>query len=156
MLLAKNAGVDLYVNISGVPMVFCSELNTFFDQVYNLDWLAMELQVQGFNYLIPIGTKIPQTTDGIAGLKNAYQQVLIQAVNNGVLAPGTWTAAVPPGIPQALFLSNMARVGYYTWSTPIGQQLPADRVARKAPLIQIAVKLAGAVHSSNVLVQVNE
>ena len=153
---AQAAGIDIYVNISGIPMVFCSSENTFFDQVYNNDWLAMALQVAGFNYLIPTSFKIPQTSDGMNGLRDAYAQVCAQAKDAGVLAPGTWTTAVPAGVPQALFLSNIQRVGYYIWFKPIGQQSVADRAARKAPLIQIAAKLAGAIHSSNVLVQVNE
>jgi len=42
--------------------------------------------------------------------------------------------------------------GYYTYSIPIAQQAQTDRELRKAPLVQIAVKRAGAIHSSDVLV----
>jgi hypothetical protein len=153
---AKTAGIDTYVSVAGIPMVFSTGANTFFDEVYNKDWLAMELQVAGFNYLIPTSFKIPQTNAGMEGLKGAYRKVCAQSVDNGVAAPGTWTAAVPPGIPQELFMSNIENVGYFVWSLPLSQQSTADRVARKAPLVQIALKLAGAIHSSNVLVQVNQ
>jgi len=152
---AKTAGIDTYVSVAGIPMVFSTGANVFFDEVYNKDWLAMELQVAGFNYLIPTSFKIPQTNSGMEGLKGAYRKVCAQSVDNGVAAPGTWTAAVPPGIPQELFMSNIENVGYFVWSLPISRQSSADRIARKAPLVQIALKLAGAIHSSNVIVQVN-
>ena len=47
---------------------------------------------------------------------------------------------------------NIIDTGYYIYSLPIAQQSQVDRDARKAPLVQIAVKLAGAIHSSTVLV----
>jgi hypothetical protein len=156
MALAKAAGIDVYVNVGGIQMVFCSGKNTFFDEVYNDDWLAMALQVAGFNYLMPVSFKIPQTDDGMHGLADAYRGVCKQAKDAGVAAPSTWTAAVPAGVPAALFLSNIARIGYYVWFKPVGQQSASDRADRKAPLVQIAIKLAGAIHSSNVLVQVQE
>ncbi len=156
LALALAAGVDVYVSVAGIPMVFCSGKNVFFDEVYNEDWLSMALQVSGFNYLIPNSFKIPQTETGMEGLRNAYRRVCAQAVDADVAAPGAWTAAVPAGVNQALFLSNIANVGYFVWSQPIAKQNSSDRAARKAPLVQIALKLAGALHSSNCLVSVNE
>ena len=41
-------------------------------------------------------------------------------------------------------------------STPKETRHLAAREARKAPVVQIAAKLAGAVHSSNVIVNVNK
>ena len=155
MAMAKAAGIDVYVNISGIFMVFCSSANTWWDTVYNTDWFSMNLQVAGFNYLIPVNFKIPQTTDGMNGLRDAYQTVCNTAITSGVAAPGKWTAAVPVGVSSALFLSNIQRVGYYIWFRPIGDQAPSDRAARKAPPIQVALKFAGAIHSSNVIVQLN-
>lgn len=154
--LAQTAGIDVYVSIAGVPAVFCSGANQWFDQVYNNDWFSGALQVAGFNFLMPISFKIPQTEEGITGLKGAYAGICAQAVTAGVLAPGTWTGAIPAGVPQKLFLQNIANVGYYVFSKPIASQSQADRSARKAPLIQIAAKLAGAVQSSNVLVQMQQ
>lgn len=154
--LAQTAGIDVYVSIAGVPAVFSSGANQWFDQVYNDDWFAGALQVAGFNYLMPINFKIPQTEEGISGLKDAYRAVCEQAKTAGVLAPGAWTGAVPAGVPQKLFLQNIANVGYFVFSQPVAKQSPADRAARKAPLVQIAAKLAGAVHKSNVLVQMQQ
>ncbi len=154
--LAQTAGIDVYVSIAGVPAVFCSGENQWFDQVYNDDWFANALQVEGFNFLMPISFKVPQTEEGISGLKDAYRRICEQAKTVGVIAPGTWTGAVPAGVPQALFLQNIENVGYFVYSQPIKNQSTADRADRKAPLVQIAAKLAGAVQSSNVLVQVQQ
>jgi hypothetical protein len=153
---ALAAGIDVYVSVAGIPMVFCSGLNTWFDQVYNDDWFAFALQVAGFNYLIPTSFKIPQTEEGMSGLKDAYRAICEQAKTTGVLAPGAWTGAVPAGVPQRLFLDNIANVGYFVYSQSIAKQNVSDRAQRKAPLVQIAAKLAGAIHSSNVLVNVQQ
>lgn len=154
--LAQTAGIDVYVSIAGVPCVFCSGANTWFDQVYNNDWFAQALQVAGFNFLMPVSFKVPQTEEGISGLKGAYRAVCEQAKAAGVIAPGAWTGAVPAGVPQALFLSNILNVGYFVYSQPVALQSQSARNARSAPLVQIAAKLAGAVQSSNVLVQMQQ
>lgn len=156
LALAETAGIDVYVSIAGIPSVFCSGANQWFDQVYNDDWFAQALQVAGFNYLMPIAFKIPQTEEGMNGLKNAYRAVCEQAKTAGVLAPGAWTGAVPAGVPQVLFQSNITNVGYFVFSQPVALQSQASRNARSAPLVQIAAKLAGAIQSSNVLVQMEQ
>jgi hypothetical protein len=152
---AQVAGVDVYVNESGYPCLFTSGANVFFDEVYNKDWLKFALQTNGFNYLAGSNSKIPQTEDGMAGLKDAYRKAAALAVKNGVAAPGSWTASDTFGDPVSL-KKNIADIGYYIYSTPVADQSSADRADRKAPLIQIALKLAGAIHSSSVLVVVNE
>ena len=115
----------------------------------------MLLASEGFNYLAGSNTKIPQTEEGIAGLKDAYTQTAVQGVRNGVLAPGAWTSSDTFGDPVSL-RKNVQDLGYYRYSTPVALQSSADRAARKAPLIQFALKFAGAVHSSSVLVEINE
>lgn len=154
LVLALAAGADTYVPIQGVPKVFCSGLNSFYDQVYNLCWLVGGLQVAGFNYLAQSNTKIPQTESGMDGLKTAYRAVCEQGVTNQYMAPGTWTSSTTFGV-QADFLGNISQRGYYIYSVPIGQQSQANRAARQAPLVQIAVKQAGAIQSSSVIVNVN-
>lgn len=155
LMAALTAGADTYVSLQGVPAVFTSGGNQYFDQVYNLQWFVGALQVAGFNYLAGSSTKIPQTEQGMSGLKGAYRQVCQQAVANQYLAPGAWNSSSSFGN-QVDFLSNIANTGYYIYSTPVAQQSQADRVARQAPLCQIAVKAAGAIQSSAVQVIVNQ
>lgn len=150
----KTAGVDTYVSIEGVACVFSTGANGFFDEVFNELWFVNAIQTAGFNYLRQTNTKIPQTEAGMTGLKNAYAQVCVRGVNNGFIAPGAWNSSDVFGNPD-LFKRNIETSGFYVYSTPVAQQSKADREARKAPLVQIAVKTAGAIHSTNVMIYVN-
>lgn len=151
---ADTAGVDVYVSIGGVPSVVCSGKNAFYDEVYNELWLKLALSTSGFNYLRQTNAKIPQTEEGMEGLKNEYRKVLQQAVVNGFLAPGAWTSPDTFGNAESL-VRSVKDIGYYVYSQPVGQQAQVDREARKAPLVQIAAKTAGAIHKSNVTVNIN-
>jgi hypothetical protein len=153
--LAQAAGVDVYVNISGLAKLFTSGSNYYFDNVYNQLWLAFALQTAGFNYLAGTNSKIPQTEEGVAGLKDAYRKVCEQAKAAGVIAGGSWTAPDTFGDVVAL-RRNVSDLGYYIYSLPVTLQSQSDRESRIAPLVQIAAKLAGAVHSSNVVVNINK
>lgn len=152
--LALAAGADTYISLQGVAKVFCSGANSFFDQVYNLQWFVGALQVAGFNYLAQSSTKIPQTESGMDGLKGAYRNICEQGITNQYGAPGTWNSSTTFGN-QSDFLANISQRGYYIFSLPISQQSQTDRVARKAPLVQIAFKEAGAIQSSTVIVNIN-
>lgn len=152
--LCQACGADAYVNIAGVAKTFTSGANGFFDQVYNRCWFLGALEVAGFNALAKVSTKVPQTEPGMTLLKGAYRLVCERAVRNGYVAPGAWNSADRFGDVEAM-LRNIEEVGYYIYSLPVNQQAQTDREARKAPLIQIAIKEAGAIHSSNVLVYIN-
>lgn len=152
--LAQTAGADCYVSLQGVPKVFCSGANQFFDQVYNLQWFVGALQIAGFNFLAQSATKIPQTEQGMDGLKSAYRNICEQAVTNQYSAPGEWNSSTTFGN-QANFIANIQQRGYYIFSQPVSQQSQTAREARTAPLVQIALKEAGAIHKSSVIVYVN-
>ncbi len=151
---AADAGADVYASFQGVAKVFTSGANSFFDQVYNLQWFVGALQVAGFNYLAQSSTKVPQTEAGMDGLKGAYRAVCEQAVTNQYSAPGAWNSPTTFGN-QADLLQNVAQRGYYIYSLPVAKQLQVDRAARVAPLVQIAIKEAGAIQKSTVIVNVN-
>ena len=150
----KTAGVDVYISIAGSPCAFSNGANGFFDDVFNELWFVNALQTAGFNFLKQTNTKVPQTEAGMTALKNAYAQVCVRGVNNGFIAPGKWTLPDTFGNPD-LFNRNIETSGFYVYSTPVAQQTPADREARKAPLCQIAAKTAGAIHSTNIMVYIN-
>ena len=150
---AKQNGVDIYGNTEGLSCVYSFDNGAYTDEVTGELWFKKALEVSGFNYLRKTNTKISQTEAGMAGLKNAYETRCIQAIRNGMIAPGTWNDSVPFGNPDD-FLRNIEEKGYYIYSLPIAQQQQAEREQRIAPVVQIAVKLAGAFHSSNVIVNV--
>lgn len=146
----KNAGVDFYGDF-GVPKVFTSGANLFFDQIYTRLAFKLRLTIAGFNFLATTNTKIPQTEEGMNGLKGAYRTVCNQFVQNGVFAPGTWLSSTTFGKPED-HIRNIKDHGYYIYSMPISAQSLADRTARKAPATYIAAKDAGAIHSADVSV----
>lgn len=150
---ANLNGVDIYGNTGGLACVYSNDNNGYTDDVVNLLRLCKDLEVGGFNYLRQTNTKIPQTEKGMTGLKSAYAEVCERFVNNGTVAPGSWNTAIPFGNPE-LFRENIEKTGYYIYSIPIAKQSQVDREARKAPVCQIGLKLAGSIHFSNVLVTV--
>lgn len=151
---ADAAGVDVYGSFGGFSCLYTSGANEFFDQAYQRQWLVFALQTAGFNYLVGVGTKVPQTEDGMNGLKDAYIQVLKQAVANGYLGVGLiWNSATSFGN-RADLVRNVLETGFYIYSLPISQQSQAARAARQAPVVQIAAQEAGAIHSSAVIVTV--
>ncbi len=154
LVACQAAGVSVYISIGGIPKLYTSGENGWFDEVYNQFWFGFALQTAGFNYLATSATKIPQTEIGMEGLKNVYRKVCQQAVTNGFIAPGSWTSADTFG-PNGALVRNIGDQGYYVFSQPIIDQDPTDRAARNAPLVQIAIKAAGAIQHSDVIVNVN-
>lgn len=152
--IAKTNGVDIYAATEGLSCVYSFDNGYYTDDATNLLWLKKALEVSGFNYLRKTDTKIPQTETGMAGLKNAYEQRCSQGVRNGVIGTGLlWNDSIPFGDP-ADFQRNIQEKGYYIYSLPIALQNQAEREQRIAPVVQIAIKLSGAIHSSNLIVQV--
>ncbi len=151
---ADTAGVDLYVSYAGVPSVFSTGGNDFFDNPYSDLALKFALETAGFNYLRQTNTKVPQTEPGMNGLKAAYAGICTQFVRAGAMAPGSWTSSETFGDPQ-IFTNNIMAQGYYIYSQPVAQQNASDRDDRIAPLVQIAIKRAGAIHKGDVIVLVN-
>jgi hypothetical protein len=129
------AGVDVYANIAGLPKVISNGANGFADSVYSLIWFVGKLQVNGFNALATVSTKIPQTEPGMSILKGAYRQACEQGINCGYIAAGAWNSGERFGNPDDM-LRNISDRGYYIYSQPVNQQSQSDREDRKAPLIQ--------------------
>ena len=147
----QTYGVGCYGLIQGVPAFIASggSANVFWDNIYNQLWFTNALQVAYANVLKTTNTKVPQTEPGMTMLKNALLAVCQQGVVNGYIAPGTWNGTDTFG-DQLSFMRNIAQNGYYVWSAPISQQAQTDRAARKAPLCQLAIKLAGAINTGAV------
>lgn len=123
----------------------------YFDEIHGLDWLADAMQNALYNLLYQTATKIPQTEDGQAQLNAEVSRVCDEAVNNGLVAPGVWNADSFGNLNRGDFLKR----GYYVYSAPLSSQAQAEREQRKAVPIQVAIKLAGAVHTVDVIVNVN-
>ena len=151
--LCVTNGIDAYVSF-GIGGVLSTGGNDYFDNQYMNLALKFALEANGFNYLKQTNTKVPQTESGMSGLKSAYGVVANQFVKNGFIAAGSWTSSETFGDPE-IFRENIANFGFYIYSQSIVDQLATDRALRKAPLCQIAIKRAGAIQSSDVIVVVN-
>jgi hypothetical protein len=151
-LATKNCNV--YVNFNNNTAILQQGQvanGYYFDEMHGTDWLQNQIQTDIYNALYSSPTKIPQTDVGIASLATIVAQDCQMAVNNGFVAPGVWTGP-PVG---ALVTGQMLSTGFYVFQPSVALQSVADRAARKAPTIQAAIKLAGAVHFSNIIVSVN-
>lgn len=151
-LEAKNCNVFVaYNNNTAIiePGVVAS--GEFLDVITGTDWLALSVQTSVYNLLYTSTTKIPQTDAGNHLLTTTIEGVLSQAVANGLLAPGIWQTGGFGALAQGDFLPK----GFYVYAPPIALQNAADRAARKSVTIQVAAKLAGAIHTVNVIINVN-
>lgn len=123
----------------------------YIDETHGLDWLQDAVQTAVWNLLYTSTTKIGQDEAGSTALVSCISRVLDQGVTNGLIAPGVWQGDEFGELSQGDTLST----GYYVYIQPLAEQLQADREARKAPAIQVAVKLRGAIHFVDVSIIVN-
>ncbi|MBA8051908.1 DUF3383 domain-containing protein [Klebsiella michiganensis] len=122
----------------------------FFDERHGLDWLQNYVQTNLYNLLYTSTTKIPQTDAGVTRLMTNVEASLDQAVNNGLIAPGVWNGGPIGQIESGDTLTK----GYYVYADAVANQAQSDREARKSPVIQAAIKLAGAIHYGDVQINV--
>jgi len=148
---SKNCNVYVYyANDTAIIQQGVMANGDFFDERHGLDWLQDYIQTNLFNLLYTSTTKIPQTEVGVTRLITNVESSLEQAANNGLVAPGVWNGGDLGQISSGDTLTK----GYYVYATPLTQQSQADREKRKSPLIQCAIKLAGAIHYADVQVNV--
>jgi hypothetical protein len=152
--LCAAAGVDCYAYYGGsFPGVISNGANKFMDEVTNLIWLATTLQVEVFDALAIVPTKIPYTDAGISIIKSVIRLVMTRAVANGYLAPGEWPSSFTFGSQQD-FLSNIEQYGFYIYAQAVAKVLANLRQNRISPLVQVAGLEAGAVHQVGMVVNV--
>ena len=144
---AKQYGVDLYGSTQGYSCYYSFDNGAFIDEIVMDMFLKSKLEVAIFNALATTNSKVPQTEAGVAVIKSAIQNILTQGVRNGYIAAGKWNSPANRFGNVEDFDANIEQHGYYIYSQPVSQQAQADREARKCPLIQIAVKRSGAIHS---------
>ena len=155
-ILAQAAaiGADCFVSLEGLAKVISNPQNgMYFDQITNQIWFVNTIQRNTFNVLATTRTKVPQTDAGLESIMKAIRNVCVQAVTNGMLAPGEWNSNDYFGT-QEDFLRNIREFGYYIYHQPVAEQAQSEREQRKAPQFQVAAKEAGAVHSANILVYI--
>ena len=151
---AKAVGLDLYTTIKDVAVTLTSGANDFMDNRYNIIAFIDAVQTDMFNLLKQTGTKIPQTTPGVNKLVDQGEKTTRGFVRAGVFAPGTWTSPDRFGV-EEVFDRSIDQFGFYWLAGRLSDQSQADRQDRKSPVLQAAVKNAGAIHSVSVIINFN-
>ena len=70
---------------------------------------------------------------------------------NGLLGEGQWNGDSFGSLEIGDYLTK----AFYVFANSLDDQAQSEREARKAPVFQIAAKLAGATHFADVIVAVN-
>lgn len=149
----KNNNGNVYVN-RGIYYNMLEEGvmadGSFFDEIIYLDKFKNDCQLSIMDLLMQ-NAKIPQTEAGMTRIHRVLADVCEQYARIGFLAAGVWNGNDILKLKQGDTLPN----GYMIQSEPIDEQPQSDRDNRIAPPIYIALKLAGAIHSVIVQVDVN-
>ncbi|WP_284084905.1 DUF3383 family protein [Acinetobacter nosocomialis] len=151
-LAAKNCNV--YAGYNNDTAIFQEGVmtdGTFFDEIHGLDWYQNYLETALFNLYYTNTTKIPQTGAGVNRQCAVLERACQQGVTNGLLGPGRWNGDSFGVLSTGDYLSK----AFYVFANSLDDQPQSEREARKAPVFQIASKLAGATHFADVLVAVN-
>ena len=150
----KTKRCNVFVNYSNDTAIIQYGVmsgQAYFDEIHGLDWFADALQTAEYNLLYQSKTKIPQTDAGQNQLVTVAANVCQEAINNGLIAPGQWNADGFGQLSRGDFLDE----GFYIFTPPMASQDQSIREQRIAPPIQIALKLAGAIHEIDCIVDVN-
>lgn len=124
---------------------------SFIDERHGLDWLQNHLETALWNLFYTTNTKVPQTEGGVNRQSTVLERALEQAVTNGLIGPGQWNGDSFGALETGDYLSK----GFYVFANSLDDQAQSEREARKSPVFQIAIKMAGATHFTDVLVSVN-
>lgn len=151
---AENVGLDVYTTIKNTPCILTSGANDYMDNRYNLIGFQDALQTDLYNLLKSTGTKIPQTTRGMNLIIDQCEKTSKGFARAGVFGAGTWSSPDTFGDIN-VFKRAIEQNGYYWIYGALADQPQADREARKSTVIQGACKMAGAIHSASVIVNVN-
>ncbi len=153
---AKNVGLDIYTTFkNNVPALLTSGANDYTDNVYNLMAFVEDIKVNTFNILKGTSTKIAQTVQGVNQLIDVLEKTSIKFVNAGFIAPGTWTSTDTFGDLDT-FNKNIELNGFYWLAGSLAAQSQAERQSRVSPVLQGAIKSAGAIHQADIVINFNE
>lgn len=151
---AYRVGLDVYTSIKDTPVVLCSGANDFVDNVYNLIAFIDSIQTDLFNTLKATGTKLAQITRDVNKLVASCEKTSRTFVRANVFGPGAWSSPDSFGNFNT-FNRNIEQFGFYWLAGLLRDQPQSDRQERKSPVIQGAVKNAGAIHKADVIINFN-
>lgn len=152
---AKAVGLDIYTTIKDVSKVLTSGKNGFVDNQYNLIGFVDAIQIGQLNLLGGTSTKISQRDKGVNQIVDQAEKDCARFVRADVFGSGEWTSPDYFG-DYDTFTRNIREKGYYVLAGLLRNQPQSERQERKSPVIQIAVKNSGAIHSVDLIINFNE
>ncbi|KUZ70672.1 hypothetical protein WI40_13885 [Burkholderia ubonensis] len=146
----RRLGLNFYTYFDEVAMVAEGTVlgGRFFDEIHILDWFVDAVQKEVFAKLHRSPTKIPLTDLGTPQVIAAVERACREGLRNGAFAPGVWNGDPFGTLETGDYLDE----GFYVWCDTVDNLSTSDREKRKMPPIQTAVKLGGAVHGVDVII----
>ena len=120
------------------------------DELYLIDSASYLIQQEAVAGLTS-SRVIPQTDDGIAQLVTFISSACNTLFAMGIISSGIWNADPVASLNTGDAIEN----GYYIEAGKIADQSASDRLARKSPVIYVALKASGAVEHVVISVLVN-
>ncbi len=151
----NKVGLDPYTTTKDTANVLCSEGNDYVDNEYNLIAFINHVQTDVFNLLKSTFTKLAQTEPDGQVLVDQCEKTSRRFARANFIAAGEWSNPNILGNREA-FLRSIRTTGYYWQIGSFADQSQADRERRVAPLIQGAIKNAGAIHKADILINFNK
>lgn len=145
--------VNVFVNYDNDTAIFQEGVmsgDAYFDEIHGLDWLQNAVQNKVWNLEYQTKTKIGQTDTGANQFVAEITAVLDAGVNNNLIASGIWNGDSFGLLEQGDRLES----GYYVHVGLVDEQDQSEREQRKSPPIRVAAKLAGAIHSVDIDIDV--
>lgn len=124
---------------------------TYFDIIHGADWLQNYVQQNLFNFVLKapkIGVNDAEFTQCLA----VVNESLVRAVENGYLVSGVWNGTSIGKLQKGDYLES----GFYTYAPSVSTLSDIELSERKAPPIQCACKLNGALHTFDVSITLKE
>ncbi len=144
--------VNHYSNFQNSYTIFLKGFNcdgSYIDQITQRDILAADIQFTTMNLLVG-SPAIPLTDQGMAILTHGVAQAADRAVARGYIAPGVWEGVTILGLTADTSLPT----GYLAQAAKVSTLSAAQRAARQAPPIYLAIIEADAVQSITIGVYV--
>jgi hypothetical protein len=121
-----------------------------YDEVLYIDMISADLQNAAVALMAENPDRLPQTDDASAQFINRFSSVLIGYTAMGVLATAAWRGADAGPLSAGDPVEN----GFALWADPYDDQSDADRAARRAMPVHVALTLAGSLESVVIAVRV--
>ena len=112
--------------------------------------ISADLQNAAVALLAENADKMPQTDESTGGFLTAFNNILMNYTNRGILATGIWRGTAIGPISYGEVVEN----GFVLWADSFDTQSDADRAAHKAMPISVGLVMAGSIESIVITINV--